>query len=96
VASIACGYSHTVFVKGDKTVWATGCNATGQLGLGHTNQQNSPVQVAAVGNDVTSVACGNQHTIFVKADKVSELLIEVVLWIHKVSELQVQPVYKVF
>ena len=58
-----------LLLSADKTVWATGCNGNGQLGLGHTNQQNTPVQVTAVGNDVVGVLCGSSHTIFAKADK---------------------------
>jgi alpha-tubulin suppressor-like RCC1 family protein len=61
--AVLCGSSHTIFSKADKTVWATGCNATGQLGLGHTNQQNTPALVTAMAGytDVVSLSHGALH-----------------------------------
>jgi alpha-tubulin suppressor-like RCC1 family protein len=31
---IACGYQHAFIVKNDGSLWATGTNGNGQLGLG--------------------------------------------------------------
>jgi hypothetical protein len=59
----------TMAADGGASVWATGCNGHGQLGVGHTNQEESPIEVDAVGDNVVSVACGYSHTVFVKADR---------------------------
>ena len=50
---MACGASHTAVLKQDGSVWVAGSNDYGQLGLGHTNKQTTPVQMAAVGGDVS-------------------------------------------
>ena len=64
-ASVAAGYSHTVAVKTDGTLWAWGHNSYGQLGDGTTTNRLSPVQV---GSGFASVAAGYRHTVAVKTD----------------------------
>jgi alpha-tubulin suppressor-like RCC1 family protein len=72
VAAIAAGYDHTIFLKADGTVWATGDNSEGQLGDGSTVSKSNPVQVSdSSGNaiaNVAAIAAGVYHTIFLKAD----------------------------
>ena len=65
VASVSAGNSHTMFVKTDGTLWATGNDGWGQLGDGATTDRHAPVQVAS---GVASVAAGSDHTMFVKKD----------------------------
>ena len=65
VASVAAGADHTMYVKTDGTLWATGSNAQGQLGDGGNLTSNTPVQVAT---GVASVAAGRVHTLYVKTD----------------------------
>ena len=65
VASVAAGADHTMYVKTDGTLWATGSNAQGQLGDGGNLTSNTPVQVAT---GVASVAAGRVHTMYVKTD----------------------------
>ncbi len=69
---IAAGYSHTIFLKSDGAVWATGYNPYGQLGDGSTAGKSNPVQVTdSSGNpfsNVAAVAAGYHHTIFLKSD----------------------------
>ena len=65
VASVAAGADHTMYVKTDGTLWATGSNAHGQLGNGGNSTSNTPVQVAT---GVASVAAGRVHTMYVKTD----------------------------
>jgi alpha-tubulin suppressor-like RCC1 family protein len=66
VASVATGYDYTMFVKTDRTLWATGYRGKGVLGDGITGMwRTTPVQVAS---GVASVAAGFDHTVFVKTD----------------------------
>eukprot|EP00935_MAST-01C_sp_MAST-1C-sp1_P001570 g1570.t1 len=68
VRAVVCGAYHTMFVREDGSVWATGKNDFGQLGLGHTTSQETPVEVTAVGKTVRAVGCGEYHTMFVRED----------------------------
>ena len=45
VVGISAGGNHTVYLKGDGTVWAAGRNESGQLGDGATTNRSNPVQV---------------------------------------------------
>jgi alpha-tubulin suppressor-like RCC1 family protein len=76
ISQVACGDNHTVFLKTDGTVMACGNNNIGQLGDGTTVIQSNPVYVLTSGSDqsankllgVTQVACGDNHTVFLKTD----------------------------
>ena len=67
----ACGYTdadnygHSVFVKTDNTLWATGRNNHGQIGDGTTTQRTTPVQIAT---GVSQAYGGALHTVFLKTD----------------------------
>jgi len=66
---IACGGLHTVVRMSDGTVFSTGRNLNGQLGLGNTTQQNSLTQINIPENKTPSqIACGNTHTIVLMSD----------------------------
>lgn len=65
VAQVAAGSSHTLILRLDGTLWATGSNAYGQLGDGTTIDRNEPVQIAS---GVSKVAVGQDHSLFVKVD----------------------------
>ncbi|MBI5562583.1 MAG: chitobiase/beta-hexosaminidase C-terminal domain-containing protein, partial [Deltaproteobacteria bacterium] len=67
VASIAAGWSHTVALKSDGTVWAWGPNWYGQLGNGTTTDSNVPVQVSGL-SGVTAIAAGAYYSIALKGD----------------------------
>jgi alpha-tubulin suppressor-like RCC1 family protein len=54
----------TLFVKEDKTLWAMGWNAHGQLGTGSTDDQTTPVQIDA---NVTAVS-SRYHSLYAKTD----------------------------
>jgi alpha-tubulin suppressor-like RCC1 family protein len=50
-ASVTAGdNNHSLARKTDGTIWAWGDNGFGQLGIGNTTQQNSPVQVGTATN----------------------------------------------
>ncbi len=65
--SIAAGNWHTVAIQADGSLWAWGRNDVGQLGIGPTADQSSPVQVGT-GQNWRAVAAGDQHTVAVKTD----------------------------
>ncbi len=61
--SIACGYSHTVFLLQDGTCKAVGLNDTGQLGDGTLVNKSTPVVVLNITNCI-GISCGENHTTF--------------------------------
>ena len=64
-ASVSPGYTHTVALKTDGTLWAWGYNYYG-LGDG-TSQRNAPVPIGSL-NDWTAVAGGNTYSLALKGD----------------------------
>ncbi len=65
VAAVAAGAIHTMILKTDGTLWATGKNDYGQMGDGTTSDRFTPVQVMT---NVAAVAAGNAHTMILKTD----------------------------
>ena len=59
---------HTAGIKTDGTLWTWGNNGQGQLGDNTVAAKSSPVQTVAAGTNWIQVACGNNHTIAIKAD----------------------------
>jgi alpha-tubulin suppressor-like RCC1 family protein len=66
VQSVSCGHAHTMLVKSDGTLWATGDNEEGQLGLGNTTNPQVFTQVSI--DNVQSVSCGNNYTMAIKSN----------------------------
>jgi alpha-tubulin suppressor-like RCC1 family protein len=64
---LAAGDFHTVMLRSDGSLWASGNNAFGQLGDGTLTSRNSPVQIGTARN-WTAVAAGADHTLALKAD----------------------------
>jgi alpha-tubulin suppressor-like RCC1 family protein len=60
---------HTCATRTDGTLWCWGNNQYGQLGLGTTTQQNSPVQVGAL-TTWSSVSAGGAHTCAIRGGMV--------------------------
>lgn len=65
--SLAGGEDHSVAVKSDGTVWASGINNYGQLGNGTTTNSTSPVQVKNL-TGVTQISAGGDQSIALKSD----------------------------
>jgi alpha-tubulin suppressor-like RCC1 family protein len=70
---VAGGWSHSLALKSDGTVWAWGNNGSGQLGDGTTAQKHTPVKVlgqSGVGylTDVKAIAAGRSHSLALKED----------------------------
>ncbi|MGA3283469.1 MAG: choice-of-anchor tandem repeat GloVer-containing protein [Verrucomicrobiota bacterium] len=66
VTCLAAGYSHSLFVKHDGSLWAMGNNSCGQLGNGTYNSTNLPEEIVA--DNVMAMAGGWTHSLFVERD----------------------------
>ena len=56
---------HSLFLKTDGSVWATGANSDGQLGNGSNQDQYLPVSIMS---DVQAISAGEFHSVFLKTD----------------------------
>lgn len=61
------GTDHTLYIKTDGSLWATGNNEEGQLGDGSTTNRLSPVRIDS---DVADIAAGNRHSLYAKTNGV--------------------------
>ncbi|XP_046991008.1 RCC1 and BTB domain-containing protein 1-like isoform X1 [Schistocerca americana] len=63
--SIACGQTSSMAVTENGEVYAWGYNGVGQLGIGNTSNQQTPVRVKGILCSVviTKVECGYSHTL---------------------------------
>jgi alpha-tubulin suppressor-like RCC1 family protein len=71
VKDIVAGYSHSLALKYDGTVWAWGWNSDGQLGDGTNTQRWTPVPVLGLTGfltGVTAIAAGYSHSLVLKDD----------------------------
>lgn len=66
-ASVACGHNFTLAIQNDGTLWGTGDNDKGQLGLGDNTNRNSFIQV---GSDTNwqQASGGSNHSLVIKTD----------------------------
>jgi alpha-tubulin suppressor-like RCC1 family protein len=67
------GWSHTIALRADGTLWSWGDNANGQLGDGTTNNLQAPVQIivtqpVSAANNWKAVSAGDFHTLALKTD----------------------------
>ena len=61
--------NHTMGLKTDGTLWAWGLNTYGQLGIGNTTNQSTPVQVSLPnGKFVANISLGGNHTLALMTD----------------------------
>ncbi|MFH1121635.1 MAG: T9SS type A sorting domain-containing protein [Bacteroidota bacterium] len=67
VTLIAGGFRHSLFVKQDSTVWASGYNSQGQLGDGTSIDKFTPVQISSL-TGIAGISAGQQHSLFLKID----------------------------
>ena len=54
IKEIYCGYDHTIILKNDGTLWSTGYNGDGRLGLGDTNSRYTFTQVITNADNIKS------------------------------------------
>ena len=59
---------HSLILKNDGTLWGTGYNTNGQLGLGDTINRNIFTQVTTNADNIKQVYCGYFHTFMLKND----------------------------
>jgi alpha-tubulin suppressor-like RCC1 family protein len=59
---VAAGFDHTCARKNDGTLWCWGINTGGEVGDGTGVNQSLPVQLTTLGNTVTNVSAGDEHT----------------------------------
>jgi len=64
---VSAGYSHTVAIKTDGSLWAWGRNNLGQLGDGTTINRNRPTRIGTNTN-WASVSSSLEHTVAIKTD----------------------------
>jgi alpha-tubulin suppressor-like RCC1 family protein len=79
VVQQACGYTHTLALRGDGTVWAWGANESGQLGNNTTTAAALPVQVlnpSGTGplQNVVMVAAGSSFSMAVVSTSSGETI----------------------
>lgn len=65
---LKAGSYNTYLRKPDGTIWATGHNLYGQLGLGDLANRTVPTLLTGLGSDTTSLDIGTYHSVAVKAD----------------------------
>ena len=68
VAAIATGFEHTIVLKNDGTVWATGDNNDGQLGIGSFDQQITLTAMTDFNSSITALAAGGFYSLVLKND----------------------------
>ena len=66
VKQVACGYNHTLVLKNDGTVWSTGENEYGQLGLGNTTDRGAFVNTGIT--NVKQISAGYSVSALIKND----------------------------
>lgn len=65
--TISAGYTHSVGIKTDGTLWAWGDNSYGQLGDGTTTSKNTPTQIGSA-NNWESISASGGFTLAIKVD----------------------------
>jgi alpha-tubulin suppressor-like RCC1 family protein len=70
VVGIAGGSGHSLWLKSDGTVWASGLNWYGQLGDGTTTERHTPVQVSGLTGvlGMVAIAAGLDHSLALRSD----------------------------
>ena len=75
IVSVACGFSHNVFLTDTGQIWVCGDNSEGQLGLGDNFPRNIPINILTISElfpyyKIISIACGKYHTVLLSDTRV--------------------------
>jgi autotransporter-associated beta strand protein len=71
---VACGQYHTIVLMSNRTIWGTGYNANGQLGINTTSYKSVLTQMKISSNNnimipySIKIACGNSYTVVLMSD----------------------------
>jgi len=71
IADTSASFCRTMFIADDNKVYSVGRNDFGQLGLGNTTDQYTPVEITYFTNNninITQIVCGYDHSIFLASD----------------------------
>lgn len=68
ITQVACGGSHCLAVSYSRKLFAWGCNAYGQLGIGHTKDQMTPALVSIDAEYLVDISGGGSHSIALAED----------------------------
>ena len=68
IKSVCCGAYHTFILENDGTLWSTGYNGYGQLGLGDNTNKTIFTQVTINADDIKEIYCGWEYTLILKND----------------------------
>lgn len=60
IVAISTGTRHAIALNADGKVWAWGHNLNGQLGIGNTENQSTPIELSL--GDIVSISAGSWHT----------------------------------
>lgn len=66
IIAISAGKRHSLFLKDDNTVWATGDNQEDQLGIGGASLVTVAVKVLL--DNITAISCSGNLSVFLKND----------------------------
>jgi alpha-tubulin suppressor-like RCC1 family protein len=68
--SVSCGANHTMILMTNGTIWGTGLNSNGQLGLGDTTDRNTLTRITSnIGRNTPKIiSCGANHTMVLMTD----------------------------
>ena len=65
--ALATGYSHSIALRNDGSVWSWGWSSLGQSGSGETKTRSAPVWVSGI-DSITSISAGAAHNLALKVD----------------------------
>ena len=68
IKSVYCGWSYTIILENDGTLWGCGRNDYGQLGLGDNTNRTTFTQVTTNTDDIKKIYCGGSHAFILKND----------------------------
>jgi alpha-tubulin suppressor-like RCC1 family protein len=66
VTAVGAGYTHSLFVKNDGSLWVMGFNNYGQLGNGSAVNTNRPIQILP--SEASAGTGGQYHSLFIKTN----------------------------
>jgi alpha-tubulin suppressor-like RCC1 family protein len=69
IIQVSAGYSHSLFLKSDGTIYACGYNLRGELGNGTTTQSNYAILINNSNlTNIVQVSAGFYHSLFIKSN----------------------------